>query len=281
MKKLLWLFLLCGCDTTTERILFTKYDPIYSQLQTYAQSECVNDASFFSLFDTYGEFSSAPYEVGDIYKISQDTGPEAEIYVKIEAINTNDVKLVFNSKDDKYKKVVFWEETDHDSLGDFLKTAICNPKYVDYFGSISGKDSAALTYQWFKETIEIADSDDDDSIADEYEKRYDKHTVNINFPSIFYFYNAVKERKYDNDGSDDENDEQTKTSTITIEEVTGTEECDEDGVDDNTYCKDFSTITTPVCTVTVDDDAYDLREHDSTVISYPDAGCEILGSTDL
>ncbi|MBD63655.1 MAG: hypothetical protein CME62_00480 [Halobacteriovoraceae bacterium] len=242
-------FLILGaCKTGEEKYLYDENSPNIDDIRQYAQAECIREATFFSKFDSVSEFDDAAYEVGDIYKISQDDNSATIIYAKIIEKNATDVRIAFNSTTSSYKKYVVYEESDHEDLGSFLEGVVCDSNYEDYFPSASGLTSSTLKFVWKRETIETADSDDDDDdIADAYHISEQTLSVNINYPSFFYFYNGSKVHKYDIDDTDDENKELVKTSKITIESISAS--------DCTSSACDFS-HTTPLCNIVVDPDGY-------------------------
>jgi len=277
---------LFSCETEETKYLYTEDDPEYDIFVLAASEKCITESTFFSNFDVYEEFDSAPFKEGDIYKISQDANNGLTIFVKVEKINPGDVTLIFNSDENTLDKVVTFEEADHKSLGDFVKTAVCNKNYSSYFSSISGLDSSSsLSFKWYKESIlQIDDPDDADDKPEAYKRQWSSLTMNLNYPSLFYFYNGTKEYKYVlTDGAQ----EQTLPSKLTIVEVTPSQtdatDCDDDNSDGipNIVACDFRTTTTatfPTCGVTIDQDAYKLRDYTTTAISYTGTNCKILVS---
>jgi hypothetical protein len=244
-----------------------------------ASEKCITDSAFFTAFDVYAEFDNAIFKEGKIYKLVQDKSPSVTTYVKVDSVNANDVTLIFSSNTDDYDKVLTFEESDHVSLGVFLKTAMCNKNYNSYFTSISGLDSSTtLGFKWFKETIGIPDDDDADDEPETYDRRYDTLSVNLTYPSFFYFYNGTKSHKYVQDENAEE--ELLEESKVTITDVTDAEECDNDGTSDANECTTaFFNAVTKNCSISVVETAYALRPYDSKeLVIDGDADCTLLKS---
>lgn len=262
-----------SCDKEETRYLYNKYDPEYDVMVNAAKQECVNNSQFFSTYDNYDEFDSAPFNVGEIFKITVED--DVAIYVKVTAINPTDVELTFDSAEEKYQKVVTWEESDHQELGEFFKTAACSSSYDDYFTSIGGLNSTSnLSYKWYKETIIVADDDDSDSEPEAYKRQWDSLNVNLRYPTMLYYYNGTKELKKK---LDENSDEVAVTKKLTIELMdSGDKECYPDSGDSASLGCDFaSTGSFPTCTATVDEDAYKLRAYDTSPISLSGTNCEL------
>ena len=268
-----------SCDKDETRYLYNKYDPEYDVMITAAAQECITESFFFSTFDVYAEFDSAIFKENKIYKIVQDDNPFVTTYVKVNMVNANDVSLIFSSTVNDYDKILTFEESDHVSIGTFLKAAICNKNYSSYFTSVSGLGSITnMSFKWSKETITIADDDDADDVPEVYSRRADEFNVNLNYPSFFYFYNGTKTYTYiPTEGEA----EKSSISKITITEVTNDEECDNDGTSDANECTTaYFNAVTRNCSLSVDDDAYKLRPHSTSALSVTgDAGCTLLKST--
>lgn len=283
MKALnLFLLLLVGifssCDKVTEKYLFDEDDDEYEWAQELALSECITDAAIFGEFDDAAEFDDSNFSVGDIFKIKQDDNEGVVIYAKINAINSQDMEIIFSSADDDYRKIVTFEESDHEKLVDVFQTIACNDDYEDYFATSGLNSSTQMSFTWDLETILESDDDDDDDDDPEAYKYVTKElTVSKNYPLFFYFYNGKKSYEYVLEDGDEAT---TKESNITITEVTDEDECDNENDDQNDYCDfdDLDSSSFPICTVEVDEDAYSSRGHNTNIISLSGTDCKLLES---
>lgn len=280
------LIILClfifACDTISEEYLFDEDDDEYDLARQLATSECVSEAKIFDVFDEQAEFENVSFEVNDIFRINQDANSTKEIYVKVISIDTTSMTLAFNSSTTDLKKVVTFEESDHEDIVSFLKDASCDDDYSSFFEASSLGSSSAMKFEWFKNTIITDDDDDSDSVPEEYEYVTETLTVSASYPLFFYFYNGTKklERILDEDAEDPK---QELTSVITVTKVADDDEdCFPDDEDDLKTTCDFSdTSAFPNCTIEVDADAYNVRDHDKKLISLGgDPECELLQSMD-
>lgn len=270
------LFFILGCDTVTEEYLYTDKDPEHAILLAMQAAECVNDAEIFDRLEVAGQFETNGM-LNKIFKISQDTQNQREIYVKVTAVTASDMTLVFNSSENSLDKIVTFELTDHDSIMSELKIMACNTQYDKYFSAsgLGNTDSMKLT--WEKLTINEEDGDDADDDPDRYDERKDTYTFDNDYPLFFFYYNATKVRT---SKLDEDEDEKTSTSVITITEVTDEDECDEDEDDYNNNCE-FDTVTRN-CGITVNTGLYASNAFSDEIISANgDADCDLLDSANL
>ena len=283
MKKLFFGFsifaLLTSCGGKDEsEILYTQYDDEYSDIQTFAFNDCVDEAEVFTSFNSVGEFDNSEFAVGDIFKLIHDTSSAFYSYFQITSINANDMVVTINSNNDAYDMILTFEESDHDSIEDFFKQVACNISYDDYFSNSSLESSTTFTFNWFKETVGIAD-DDDDGDDEVYNYVTESLTASTAYPLFMFFFNGTKKHQYDLT-NDDEDNSTTITSTLTISEVTGEEECDSSDSGYDSTCE-FASVTRN-CALEVDDTVVSTRAHTTTPLSLSgDADCLLPPSADI
>ena len=273
MKYLLCFLFFLSCDTVEEVYLFNQNDPEYPLAEQLAISECINGNAIFSELDNQAEFDNVNFSVGDIFKVTQDANDEEVVFIKIQAINPTDMTLIYDSSNPDLRKKLTFSESEHGNIVTFLKNASCNKTYAEFFEASGLGSTSQMSFSWEKQTILIPDDEDDDTSPEAYRNVEESLNVNSSYPLFFYYYNGSKTYDYVLNEGDEE---KTKASQLTLTEVTDSEECDEDGSDDNTYCQ-FSTLDTsafPTCNLLADNDAYLLRDYNTKILSLTgDAAC--------
>lgn len=274
--SLILLLLMFGCDTVTEEFLYDEDDDEYDTLLAMQAAECVDNAEIFDHLENAGDFENNGM-LNKIFKISQDTQNQREIFVKITSVTSTEMTLVFNSSENSLDKIVTFELTDHDEIMSELKIMACNSEYEKYFSASGLGNSDSMKLVWEKKTINVVDGDDADDDPDEYDERKDTYTFDNDYPLFFFYYNATKARTSKLDADEEE---KTSTSVITITEVTDEDECDEDEDDYNSNCK-FDSVTRS-CGITVNTGLYASNAFSDEIISPDgDADCKLLDSANL
>lgn len=276
--KYLYLTLLLSffsCDEYSKRYLFSEYDPEYEESRQLLLAQCVDDSRFFDRMTTFADFSSANYRVGDTYLITRtdEDDSEVKVFAQITAINAADMVVKFNGINDAYDSVVTFTEAEYADFKDDLEIAACDPLVEQFSFSGLGSSTSIMTRKG--ETIEVADSDDDDIDEEYYESRH-VLKFNTDYPIFFYLYNGTKKLVFDQNEDEGENDEETKTYTYTIEEI----DEDDDTCTDSSSC-DF-THTTPACnleldTASIDDESYqDVTAAGNYFLKFDSTNCSFF-----
>lgn len=272
------LFFISSCDRIEEKFLFDEGDPEYELSRQLALNECISDNAIFGEFDEREDFTEIGISVGDIFKISQDANSPVEIFVYVNSLSSSSMELIYSSSNDTYDKIVTFETTDHADIVSFLEQASCDEDYSDFFTASGLNGSTSMNFTWRLETISQEDDDDDDDDPEEYQYFTNELTVSKSFPLFFYYYNGKKTYEY---VFTDGNDPTTTESTITITDVTDSDECENNNDDQDANCDftDLDSSAFPNCNIEVDDDAYNLRTYNTRMISLSgDSSCRLLVS---
>ena len=262
--SILFLFLLISCtEKEKTEILYNKYDPEYSVIQAYAQSECIRKATVLDEFNAVATFSNSRFQVGDIFELTTSNPPLNYVtFFKINAINTNDIEVIVNSTTDSYDMNLVFTKTSHERLVTFLKGAICNDSVEDYFSTSGTTNSNTMSFTWMKETISTPDNDDD-GVDEVFNKVTETLSVTSTYPLFMYFFNGSKKHEYSISTGTEPT---TQTATLTLKEVTTDNVCNSASGDYNSSCE-FSSISRN-CELEVDEDAYLKRAYASTPLDF-------------
>lgn len=248
MKKLALLLLLpfifVACDTLSEKTIYNKNDPEWSDAAQLQADECIRKSSVLKNIETYSEFDNSPFTVGDIFRISQDLDDTKEIFVRVNAINATDMILEYNSSDNTLDKVVLFSETEYQNLESDFKLILCSPNFKENFTASSSSGS----FTWDKYTVIEADDGDEGDVDEAFTDIRDSLNIDTSYPLFFYYYNGKKVKK---EILTDGGAEVNSTSTITVSKA-----------NDHATCKDgvtqpcvFTNTLVKTCTLTIDTNA--------------------------
>lgn len=277
MKQIfIMLFFLLSCDTSEEINLYDSSDYEYSYLQALAAEKCIEQASIFDALDLSGDFENSA-QLDKIYKITQDSFAANSMFIKVSAVTATQMTLIVNSFNSVLRKVITFEQADHDALLAHLELVSCSLLYSANFSAsnLGGADTMSLV--WRKESISVQDGDDDNTEADSYQRQIDSLVFNRNYPLFFYFYNGTKQVNIKLDSA---TDEKTGTSTLAISEVTSSGECNAGDASYNEFCAFSDTSEFASCDIVVStaSETYLRNSFGDDFIFMSGTGCEMLNS---
>lgn len=269
------LILLLSCVGKEEEVvLYTQYDPEYSDIQTFAKSECIEEATIFSVFDEKADFTNSVFEVGDIFKVVQDVTAPVVTYFKIVTMNASVMTVnVKSSSSSSYDMILTFSQSAHEDLVTFLENITCNNDAQEYFSTSGLTSSSQMSLNWSRDKIQLLDDDDN---AEEYFYVDESLNISTSYPLFMYFFNGTKKHEYVQTSG---TTPVTNTSTLTISEVTSTE------CSDDTTCAQIDSVTR-VCEIEIDAtvNGYLSQEPTYTPLDFTAASavdCKFLESADI
>lgn len=256
MKNLLLISILLSsiaCKQGEEIYLYDKDDPQYAYFQAQAEEKCIDESKSLNELLKTTEFDN--YEVGDIYeykfKDDKATPNEYYVYLKIEAINANDMTVAFrttqggetgeNADYSFTEKKFTFEESDALAIYTAVSKGVCAAG--DTFlkaKSLSSKSAMIYSFNPGKYRY-YTDTD-----FKTYKQRVGDFYLESGVPTIAVLFNR------------------TITDTIKTESTTTTESFTRISMknigDDPEDCKEESycsfNVAAPVCNITVDPNYY-------------------------